>query len=373
MTNPLRVSVHRSSVSRTTGATRTLEPLTTAPDRRSGNGTENIMEFQDRQFLRLGGRQIAFVVVALASLMLASAGAAQAQRMSGTAGADRIVGTAKADVIKSGAGNDRIEGRGGRDWLSGGRGSDRLAGGSGRDRLSGGRGSDRLAGGSGRDRLSGGRGADRLNTVDGRADRVVMGGPGTDICRVDPADEAKVKGCEIVKIIEPGAPGVPGVPGAPDVPSVPSVPGAPAAPGGPTVCAAPPEDAALARVALDDDPPPVFSDAFYAITTTITASADGLTGTDLPISIEDVCDVPQSLATEAAQLVGGDGVALITPATQVFDPTGVLLTGDAATTAVSEADTVVLKAQLLPPGGWRQDEDGAPVPTFSVSRADITD
>jgi hypothetical protein len=57
----------------------------------------------------------------------------------------------------------------------------------------------------------------------------------------------------------------------------------------------------------------------------------------------------------------------------VLDATGVLLTGDAATTAVGEADTVVLKAQLLPPGGWRQDEDGAPVPTFSVSRADITD
>ena len=304
------------------------------------------MEFQDRQFLRLGRRHIAFVVVALASLMLASAGAAQAKRMSGTVGADRIVGTAKADVIKSGAGNDRIKGRGGN------------------DRLSGGRGSDRLAGGSGRDRLSGGRGADRLNAVDGRADRVVMGGPGRDICRVDPADEAKVKGCEIVKIIKPGAPGVPGAPGAPIVPGV---------PGGPLVCAAPPEDAALARVALDDDPPPVFSNAFYAITTTITASADGLTGTDLPISIEDVCDVPQSLATEAAQLVGGDGVALITPATQVFDATGVLLTGDAATTAVGEADTVVLKAQLLPPGGWRQDEDGAPVPTFSVSRADITD
>ena len=295
------------------------------------------MEFQDRQFLGLGRRHIAFVVVALASLMLASAGAAQAKRMSGTAGADRIVGTAKADVIKSGAGNDRIKGRGGRDRLSGGRGSDRLAGGSGRDRLSGGRGSDRLAGGSGRDRLSGGRGADRLNTVDGRADRVVMGGPGRDICRLDPADEAK--GCEIVKIIKPGAPGAPGAPG---------VPGAPVVPGGPTVCATPPEDAALARVA-GGDPPPVFSDAFYAITTTITASADGLTGTDLPISIEDVCDVPQSLATEAAQLVGGDGVALITPATQVFDATGVLLlTGAAATTALG--------------GRHRRDQGSAPAP-----------
>ena len=139
------------------------------------------------------------------------------------------------------------------------------------------------------------------------------------------------------------------------------------------VCAAPPEDAALARVAQDDDPPLTFSNAFYAITITITASADGLTGEDLPISIEDVCDVPQSLATEAAQLVGGDGVAIITPATTVFDATGLQLTGDAATTAVGEADTVVLKAKLLSPGGWRQDEDGAPVPTFSTSRADIPD
>jgi hypothetical protein len=193
------------------------------------------MEFQNRQFLRLGNPSIAFVVVAaLASLMLASAGPAQAKQMSGTKGADRIVGTAKADVIKSRGGNDRINGRGGS------------------DRLSGGAGKDRLAGGPGRDRLSGGRGADRLNAVDGRADRVVKGGPGNDTCWVDPADEFKVQGCEIVKIATPGvpgahgAPGVPGVPGAPGVAGAPSGPGAPGVPsipgvpGGPTVCAAPP-------------------------------------------------------------------------------------------------------------------------------------
>jgi hypothetical protein len=271
-------------------------------------------------------RPIAVVVVAaLASVMLASAGPAQAKRISGTSGADRIVGTAKADVIKARGSKDRINGRSG---------------------------NDRLYGGSGRDQLVGGRGADHLNSVDGRRDRLIKGGLGNDLCRVDPADEANVRGCEIVTIVTPGAPG---------------------GPGGPLVCAAPPEDAALARVPLDDDPPLTFSDAFYAITTTITASADGLTGEDLPISIEDVCDVPQSLATEAAQLVGGDGVALITPATAVFDATGQQLTGDAATTAVSEADTVVIRAQLLSPGDWRQDEDGEPVPTFSTSRVDITD
>jgi Ca2+-binding RTX toxin-like protein len=256
------------------------------------------------------------------------------------------VGTAKADVVKSFGGNDRIEGRGGK------------------DRLSGGSGRDRLAGGPGRDRLSGGRGADRLNTVDGRRDRVVNGGPGKDICRVDPADAVKVQGCEIVTIVKPGAPGAPGTPGTPGVPGV---------PGGPKVCASPPEDARLARVAQDDDPPLIFSNAFYAITTTVTASADGMTGNELPISIEEVCDVPQALATEAAQLVGGDGVALISPATTVFDAAGQQLTGAAATTALAGADTVVLKARLLAPSEWRQDEDGQPVPTFSVSRADISD
>jgi Ca2+-binding RTX toxin-like protein len=308
------------------------------------------MEFPDRQFVRLSKRTIAFVVVAaLASLTLASAGPAQAKRVLGTKRADRIVGTAKADVVKSFGGNDRIEGRGGK------------------DRLSGGSGRDRLAGGPGRDRLSGGRGADRLNTVDGRRDRVVNGGPGKDICRVDPADAVKVQGCEIVTIVKPGAPGAPGTPGTPGTPGVPGVPG------GPKVCASPPEDARLARVAQDDDPPLIFSNAFYAITTTVTASADGMTGNELPISIEEVCDVPQALATEAAQLVGGDGVALISPATTVFDAAGQQLTGAAATTALAGADTVVLKARLLAPSEWRQDEDGQPVPTFSVSRADISD
>jgi hypothetical protein len=322
------------------------------------------------------------VVGAFASLMLALAGGAQAKRISGTRAPDRIVGTAKADVIKSLGGNDRIKGRGGRDRLSGGAGRDRLAGGAGRDRLAGGSGRDRLSGGSGRDRLvggsgrdrlfggsgrdrlNGGRGDDRLNAVDGRADGVVNGGPGKDICRVDPADEVKARGCEIVKTVTPGAPAVPGPPRAPGPPSV---------PGGPKVCAAPPEDAALARVAQDDDPPPTFSNAFYAITTTITASADGMTGNELPISIESICDVPQALAAEAAQLVGGDGVALIRPGTPVFDATGQRLTGAAATTALAGADTVALKAQLLRPASWRLDEDGAPVPTFSASRADITD
>lgn len=260
------------------------------------------MQLQKRQFL---------VVAVLASLTLAWAGPAQAKRIVGTKGADRLVGTAKGDVIKARGGNDRVRGRGGRD------------------------------------RLFGGRGDDRLNAVDGRRDRVVNGGPGKDVCRVDAADQPKMKGCETVRIGKGGPGGGP--------------------PGGGAGCVSPPPDAA------QEDAPPTFSDAFYATTITLNASADGLTGDELPISIEEVCDVPEGLASEAAQLIGGDGVAIISSATSVFDATGQQLTGEAATTALAGADSVSLKAQLERPAGWRQDEDGQPVPTFDTSRADITD
>ena len=142
-------------------------------------------------------------------------------------------------------------------------------------------------------------------------------------------------------------------------------------------CASPPEDARVAPSVLarsaQEDAPPTFSDPFYAVTITINASVDGVNGDELPISIEEVCDVPSGLAGEAAQLIGGEGVALMTSDTKVFDATGQALTGDAAATALAGADSVSLKAQLLRPARWRQDEDGQPVPTFRTSRVDITD
>ena len=278
---------------------------------------------------------MAFVVVAvLASLMLALAAPAEAKQIRGTKDADRIVGTGKADVIKALRGNDRVRGRGGS------------------DRLVGGRGADRLVGGRGADRLLGGRGADRLNAVDGRRDRLVNGGPGKDVCRVDPADQARMTSCETVKVVRPGGP----------------APGPGPGPGpGAGVCVTPPPDAA------QEDAPPTFSDPLYAITITLNASVDGVNGDELPISIEEVCDVPASLESEAAQLIGGDGIALISSSTNVFDATGQQLTGDAATTALAGADSLSLRAQLERPAGWRQNEDGAPVPTFDARRADITD
>jgi Ca2+-binding RTX toxin-like protein len=306
------------------------------------------MGFQEQRFLRLERRPMAVVVVAvLASLMLTWAGPAQAKRILGTQGPDKIVGTAQADVIKARGGDDRAKGRRGRDRVSGGRGADRLWGG---------RGADRLWGGRGADRLRGGRGADRLNAVDGRQDRVVHGGPGKDVCRVDAADQARVRGCETVTIGTAGGPG--------------------SGPGSGQNCASPPEEPKLAAGDLAraaGGVPPTFSDPFYSITITLNASADGLNGDELPISIEEVCDVPKELLSEAAQLIGGDGIALISANTKVFDAAGQQLTGEAATTALAGADTVSLRAQLERPAQWRQDEDGEPVPTFATGRADITD
>ncbi len=71
--------------------------------------------------------------------------------------------------------------------------------------------------------------------------------------------------------------------------------------------------------------------------------------------------------------MGGEGVALIGPATKVYDATGQQLTGAAATTALAGADSLTVRVQLKRPAQWRQDEDGAPVPTFDTKRADITD
>ena len=120
------------------------------------------------------------------------------------------------------------------------------------------------------------------------------------------------------------------------------------------------------------DPAPTFSAPFYATTLTLNVSADEIVGDQLPISIEEVCDVPAALQAEAAQLVGGEGVAIIGPTTQVFDALGQQVIGD-PTAALLDADSLSLKAQLQQPALWATDEDGAPVPTFAISRADITD
>jgi hypothetical protein len=58
----------------------------------------------------------------------------------------------------------------------------------------------------------------------------------------------------------------------------------------------------------DEGAPPRFNSAFYARTITLDASLDGVDGKQLPISIEEVCDIPKALAKQSVQLAGADGI-----------------------------------------------------------------
>jgi hypothetical protein len=130
------------------------------------------------------------------------------------------------------------------------------------------------------------------------------------------------------------------------------------------------EDSASVRAA--GDAPPQFTAPFFAHTFTIDASADGLDGQDLPVSIESICDVPRSLVRQARQLAGSDGVAVLNARTAVWQGR-TRLTGEAAITALDGADTAVLRVRLVPRAAWREDEDGEPVATFAARRVEITD
>jgi hypothetical protein len=122
----------------------------------------------------------------------------------------------------------------------------------------------------------------------------------------------------------------------------------------------------------DEGAPPKFSSAFATHTFTLDASLDGADGNQLPISIEEVCDVPKALAKQAAQLAGADGVALLSTRTSVWLDKQLLQT-DAAASALDGADTAMLRVRLAPQRRWSEDEDGDKVATFMARRITITD
>jgi hypothetical protein len=125
------------------------------------------------------------------------------------------------------------------------------------------------------------------------------------------------------------------------------------------------EARAVASGEGDNGGGPTFTEAFYRATVSIDVSTDGLTKRDLAISIEDVCGFPQALESEAVQLAGSDGVAVISPLTRVYK-------GKKLLKGSNGADTMTLVVKLAQPSHWRPGEDG-PVPTFSTRRAEVTD
>jgi hypothetical protein len=122
----------------------------------------------------------------------------------------------------------------------------------------------------------------------------------------------------------------------------------------------------------DEGAPPAFTPGFFRHAYTLDASMDGADGQEIPVSVEEVCDVPRIYAKQAAQLAGADGVAILGPDTGVFQGSTRLL-GPGAAAALDGADTATIRVRLLPMRAWREDEDGDPVPTFAARRIEITD
>jgi hypothetical protein len=122
----------------------------------------------------------------------------------------------------------------------------------------------------------------------------------------------------------------------------------------------------------DEDAAPTFTGAFYDLVFTLEVSLDGMDGKQLPISIEEVCDIPKALGKQAAQLAGADGAALLSSRTSVWVD-GKRLRARAAASALDGADTAVLRARLALPRRWAEDEDGNMIATFVTTRITITD
>lgn len=122
--------------------------------------------------------------------------------LSGNDSPEEIVGGAGPDYVGGGGGDDALFGADNHDWLDGGAGDDLVIGNDGDDLVDGGSGDDRVLGNAGNDYVSGftgsdylaaGGGSDYIYATDGEFDRV-LGGPGNDVCVVDPDDD--VSECE---------------------------------------------------------------------------------------------------------------------------------------------------------------------------------
>ena len=129
---------------------------------------------------------------------------------------------------------------------------------------------------------------------------------------------------------------------------------------------------ARVHAAGQDEGPPKFTPAFYRRLLVLDVSLDGADGAEIPISIEQVCNVPRRLKKQAVQLAGGEGIALLIRRTTVWQG-DTQVAGDDVAAAIDGADTATLRVRLRQPSAWGEDEDGNPVPTFRTGRLEITD
>jgi hypothetical protein len=129
---------------------------------------------------------------------------------------------------------------------------------------------------------------------------------------------------------------------------------------------------AVVHASRDDDDPPEFRPAFYRRLLVLDVSLDGAAGAELPFAIEEVCNVSRRLRPQAAQLAGGEGVAVLLARTTVWRGRAPVPPG-AVARALDGADTASLWVRLRQRRTWSDDRDGNPVPSFWTERIEITD
>jgi hypothetical protein len=159
------------------------------------------------------GRTLFLALVAVFSVLSATAVAGGHRVVMGTTGGDELNTAGGADRVFARSGDDTVDGGAGNDRVRGGKGDDSLSGGDGRDRLRGGQDNDFLDGGDGNDYLNGGgdgRDKDKIVCGDGY-DTVVLGRGDVVLVEVEASGDAEESepgeadedGCEKVK--GPGA------------------------------------------------------------------------------------------------------------------------------------------------------------------------
>jgi hypothetical protein len=169
------------------------------------------------------GRRAILLLVAMATMVVVSAGVALAAEVIGTGLADNCAtlpqpATTSDDEIALAGGDDFCQALAGNDWVAGDSDNDTLNGNQGTDEVYGNQGTDDVRGGFGADRVFGGAGlnddanggasdGDFVSVVDGEDDDIAYGGTGlNDICAVDDPVEADIapdpEACEIVRVAD---------------------------------------------------------------------------------------------------------------------------------------------------------------------------
>jgi hypothetical protein len=100
----------------------------------------------------------------------------------------------------------------------------------------------------------------------------------------------------------------------------------------------------------------------------IAGEADGFENGVLDFTADRFFKLPRRFAKQDDAIVGEDSRVLVSERTRVFDANHQRLTGDAAASALDDADQVVVVGKLLPRAKWQQDEDGTPVPTLRAKK-----